>query len=69
LLLKNEIEFEYINITESMRTLKIFLALRDKAPYFDKIKASGSVGIPTIVVGEGEEFINGSSDIDFTKLK
>ena len=62
-------EFEYIDITESIQNLKIFLALRDKSSYFDSIKANGSVGIPTIVVGEGEEFIEGSLDINIDSLR
>jgi len=49
--------------------LKIFLAIRDNTPYFDNIKKKGSVGIPTIVVGDGEEFIDGSSDFDLDSLK
>lgn len=68
LLLKNKIVFEYIDITESIKNLKMFLAIRDNTSYFEKIKENGSVGIPTIVVGEGEEFIDGSGDIDFDKL-
>lgn len=52
-----------------MKNLKMFLALRDKFSYFDKIKSNGSVGIPTIVVGEGEEFIDGSLDINLDILK
>lgn len=69
LLLKNNIEFEYIDITASMENLKFFLTIRDKSPYFNTIKARGSVGIPTIVVGEGEEFIDGSLDINLDNLK
>lgn len=69
LLLKNDIEFDYIDITESMQNLKIFLTIRDKSPYFNTIKAKGNVGIPTIVVGEGEEFIDGSLNINLDNLK
>ena len=69
LLLKNNIEFNYIDITESMQNLKIFLTIRDKSPYFNTIKAKGNVGIPTIVVGEGEEFIDGSLNINLDNLK
>lgn len=69
LLLKNNIEFEYIDITESIKNLKTFLTLRDSNPYFDKIKEKGSVGIPTIVIGEGEEFIYGSLDINLDRLR
>lgn len=69
MLLKNKIQFTYIDITENIQNLKIFLVLRDTYPYFDSIKSSGSVGIPTIVLGEGEDFIYGSLDIDLDKLK
>ena len=62
-------EFDYIDITESMQNLKIFLTIRDKSPYFNTIKAKGNVGIPTIVVGEGEEFIDGSLNINLDNLK
>lgn len=52
-----------------MRSLKIFLAFRDKDPYFDPIKKRGSVGIPTIMVGHGEKFIPGSTDLDLDELR
>ncbi|WP_236660268.1 hypothetical protein [Isachenkonia alkalipeptolytica] len=42
-----------------MKNLKIFLAYRDKDPFFDPIKEQGSVGIPTVMIGEGEAFYLG----------
>ena len=68
-LLENKVEFDYIDITDSMRSLKIFLAFRDKDPYFDPIKKRGSVGIPTIMIGNGEKFLVGSTDLDLDELK
>lgn len=47
----------YIDITESMRNLKIYLKLRDTRPEFDKIKEKGMVGIPLVMIGNGEKLI------------
>ncbi len=49
----NGIEYEYIDITGSMKTLKQFLKLRDHLPVFDEIKAEGRVGIPALVPEDG----------------
>ena len=53
----NGIDFEYIEITDSMRNLKIYLKLRDTRPEFDEIKKAGRVGIPFIMINNGERFI------------
>jgi len=53
----NGIDFEYIEITDSMRNLKIYLKLRDTRPEFDEIKKAGRVGIPFIMIDNGERFI------------
>ncbi len=53
----NGIDYEYIDITDSMRNLKIYLKLRDTRPEFDEIKKLGRVGIPFIMVGNGEKLI------------
>lgn len=68
-LLENGVNFNYIDITESMRNLKIFLAFRDKSPYFDPIKKKASVGIPTIMIGHGEKFLEGIPGINLDELK
>ncbi len=53
----NGINFEYIDITESMRNLKIYLKLRDTRPEFEEIKRIGRVGVPFIMINNGEKFI------------
>jgi glutaredoxin-related protein len=52
----NDINYEYIDITDSMRNLKIYLKLRDTRPEFDEIKQIGRVGLPFIMINNGERF-------------
>lgn len=59
----NGVEFEYIDITDSMRNLKIFLKLRDTRPEFAEIKKLGRVGVPLIMVGNGEKLIFDKPDL------
>ncbi len=49
----NGIEYEYIDITGSMKALKQFLKLRDTLPLYDEVRAEGRVGIPTLVLEDG----------------
>jgi glutaredoxin-related protein len=63
----NGIEFEYIEITDSMRNLKIYLKLRDTRPEFEEIKKLGRVGIPFIMIGNGEKLIFDMPDLDELK--
>lgn len=44
------IEYEAVNITESMENLKRFLKLRDTRPEFDDRKLWGLVGVPVLVL-------------------
>ena len=54
LLSANQVRYSYINILESLGKLKMFLKYRDTLPEFDEIREEGSVGIPFIVVNDGE---------------
>ncbi len=47
------IEYELIDIGESMKNLKAFLKLRDSSPVFDPCREGGFVGIPAIVREDG----------------
>ncbi len=60
----NGINFEYIDITDSIRNLKIYLKLRDIRHEFDEIKNVGRVGIPFIMIGNGEKFIFEQPELD-----
>lgn len=47
------IAYEAVNITESMKNLKRFLAIRDHASAFDDGKSKGYVCIPCLVYEDG----------------
>lgn len=61
---KNDIKFDYIEITDSMANLKAFLKYRDNRSEFDGVRKYGSVGIPVIVINDGEKIIFEASDLD-----
>lgn len=47
--MQNNIEFEYIEITEDILALKEFLRLRDSNDSFDVVKRGKNIGIPALV--------------------
>ena len=54
-MLKNRgVDFEFVNINESMENLKSFLALRDNRFEFNEIKSDGKIGIPCMVLEDGK---------------
>ncbi|MDP8161733.1 hypothetical protein QJU89_00810 [Pasteurella skyensis] len=46
------VEYEDVNIFESMANFKRFLRLRDNHPVFDTPKSLGSIGIPALVLDD-----------------
>ena len=64
---QNNVEFTYVNITESMANLKAFLKYRDHDPRFAEVKEGGRVGIPCIVVNDGEKILFGQPSLDELK--
>lgn len=61
---ENNIEYEYVDITSSMGSLKKYLEYRDHHEAFIPIKEIGIVGIPCISINDGEEVI-----FDYKKLR
>ena len=47
------IPYEYVDITESTKNLRAFLAMRDTLPVYDEAKAEGRIGIPSFVWEDG----------------
>lgn len=66
---ENGIKFVYRDITESMMNLKLFLNHRDNNPVFEAKKESGQVGLPCIVIGNGEQLVFDYKDLDIDDLK
>lgn len=52
-----------------MLNLKRFLKFRDEAPEFKEIKEAGRVGLPCIVIGNGEEIIFDYNLLDIVNIK
>lgn len=68
--LSNEnVQFLYLDITENMLNLKRFLKYRDNSPVFDEIKKSGRVGLPCIVINDGEEIIFDKEKLNLDDLR
>lgn len=47
------VEFEYLDFSEDLHSLKAFLALRDEVPLFAEIRAGDKIGIPCLVRDDG----------------
>jgi glutaredoxin-related protein len=61
---QNEIKYNYVDITSNMLFLKMYLKYRDFRPEFDEIKKAGKVGIPMIVVNDGEKIFFDVPDLE-----
>ncbi len=48
------VEFEALDMVGVSSHLKAFLTLRDTHSAFDKVKQNGSIGIPALVLDNGE---------------
>ncbi len=69
-LIANQIRYSYIDILDGLGKLKMFLKYRDSMPEFDEIKGEGSIGIPFLVVNDGEwSSLEGPSESLVAKLK
>ncbi len=54
---KNNINYDFVEITESLQNLKAFISLRDKRAEFDSIKKEGKIGIPVIITEDSDNLI------------
>ena len=49
-----KIEYSYLDFSEDLRNLKEFLKLRDGLNMFDSVRETGKIGIPAIVMPNGD---------------
>lgn len=66
---ENNIEFTYVDITASMYNLKRFLKYRDKLDVFDNIRKKNMVGLPALMVNNGQKFYFSISEDQLDELK
>ena len=69
LLSDNNVEFTYVDITESMFNLKRFLKYRDSSDSFQDIRRKNRIGIPAVMVNNGQKFYFSLSDEELEELK
>ncbi|MCW6702429.1 hypothetical protein NH288_10090 [Anaerococcus sp. NML200537] len=51
-------EYDMVNITSSMPSLKLFLKYRDTLDGYADVRAAHRAGVPSVVIGENEvEFL------------
>ncbi len=55
-LLQNGVDFDYVEITDSMKNLKEFLKIRDKDDAFKIVRRVHSVGIPMLTIDKVVHF-------------
>ena len=61
------VKFRYFDITEDLGYLKFLLKYRDERAEFDQLKKEGKIGIPCLMVGDGEEFVFDIKGADLSK--
>lgn len=64
----SDLNYKIVDINENIPNLKLFLKYRDNHPFFDSVKANNKVGIPSIMIGDGETFYLYNSGMDLSKL-
>ena len=47
------VSYLYLDFSDDLKNLKEFLAMRDQNSIFDKVRASGGIGIPCVVKEDG----------------
>lgn len=62
-LLKNDIDFKYIDITKNILNLKKFLTLRDNNKAFEIIKDNKNVGVPVLAKDSKEFYFKINKDL------
>ena len=53
MLKEKNIDYDYVDINESMKTLKEFLKLRDNRDEFKEVRENSNVGIPCFLFDDG----------------
>jgi len=67
LLSENGLPFEYVDMAEDIRGLKMYIKFRETRTEFDSVKSAGRLGLPCVVVNGGEAILFGDLDIENLK--
>lgn len=55
---EKNVEVEFINISETLESLKVYLQLRDTEEIYKEVKKNGGIGIPCFIVEDGEKTLS-----------
>lgn len=50
---ETDMVFEFLDITENLMNLKMFLKYRDNVTLFERFRESGKIGIPFLILDDG----------------
>ncbi|HNX31975.1 MAG TPA: glutaredoxin domain-containing protein [Holophaga sp.] len=66
----HQVRYSFIDVLGSLGKLKMFLKYRDSMQAFEAVKEKGGVGIPFLLVNDGEwSTLEGPSDALLARLK
>jgi glutaredoxin-related protein len=61
---QHNVKYAYIDICESVGSLKKFLNIRDVAPEYEEVRQTHRAGIPMIVIDDKVILINGAEHME-----
>ncbi len=61
---KHNVKYAYIDICESIGSLKKFLNIRDTAPEYEEVRATHRAGVPMIVIDDKVILLNGPEQME-----
>jgi glutaredoxin-related protein len=66
----HQVRYSFIDILGSLGKLKMFLKYRDTVKEFEKVREKGSIGIPFLIVNDGEWYtLDAPSEAMLPRLK
>ncbi|MBP1581295.1 MAG: hypothetical protein J6A26_02700 [Oscillospiraceae bacterium] len=61
---QHEVKYAYVDICESVGSLKKFLTIRDTAPEYEEVRQTHRAGIPMIVIDDQVILVHGASHME-----
>ena len=61
---QHEVKYAYVDICESVGSLKKFLTIRDTAPEYEEVRNTHRAGIPMIVIDDKVILINNAEHME-----
>lgn len=69
ILRKSDVPFRDVDITANLTNLKEFMKLREEEDFFLPAKEENRVGIPVLMFGDREKFLDVEDGLDLEQVK